>query len=300
VPVLLEGESGTGKELFAKAIHKASPRGQQKLVPVNCGAIPSELIESELFGHVKGSFTGAIRGHQGFFEQAHGGTLFLDEIGELSLPAQVKLLRVLQEKEIRPIGAAHTKKIDVRIITATNRNLKEEVRAGRFRLDLFFRLAVATIYLPPLRERGGDLGLLIDKSIEKVNKELEQSEPAYEHKIISPGARNLLLNHYWPGNVRELEHTILRTAIWTSGPMIDEVAMKDAIIMDLLSSEETIMGRPLGNGFDLKGLLADVARDYINRAMAETCNRKIKAADLLGFRNYQTLSNWVKKLLKDS
>jgi transcriptional regulator with GAF, ATPase, and Fis domain len=212
----------------------------------------------------------------------------------------VKLLRVFQDKKIRPVGADHTKKIDVRIITATNRNLIEEVRAGRFRLELFFRLAVATIYLPPLRERGGDIGSLIDKSLEKVNEELGRSEPAYEHKIISPNAKNLLLNHHWPGNVRELEHTILRTAIWTSGPTIDEKAVKDAIMMDLLSPEESIMGRPLGNGFDLKGLLADVARDYVNRAMAETCNKKIKAADLLGFRNYQTLSNWVKKLQKDS
>ena len=174
VPVLLEGESGTGKELFARAIHQHSPRRDEPFIAVNCGAIPQNLVESELFGHEKGAFTGANAPRKGHFESAHGGTLFLDEIGELPKDMQVRLLRVLQEGEVVRLGASRPISLDVRIVAATNRTLIEEVGEGRFREDLFYRIAVAYLKLPPLRERPGDLGLLIDHLIEQINRESEE------------------------------------------------------------------------------------------------------------------------------
>ena len=202
VPVLIEGESGTGKELLARAIHAASPRRAQPLIAVNCGAIPAELVESELFGHKKGAFTGALQDRPGVFEAAHGGTLFLDEVGELPLNAQVKLLRVVQEQTVTRVGAAQAMPVNVRIIAATNRQLVTEIQAGRFREDLFYRLAVAVLKIPPLREREGDLSLLIDRLLEQVHQESAE-DPGYQQKKLSPGARNLLLTYHWPGNVRE-------------------------------------------------------------------------------------------------
>jgi len=192
VPVLIEGESGTGKELFAHAIHDASPRRDKPFITINCGAIPPELVESELFGYEKGAFTGATSVKIGHFEASHQGTIFLDEIGELPKDMQVKLLRVVQESEVKRIGSTQARKIDIRIIAATNRNLIDEVAAGRFREDLFYRLAVAVINLPPLRERTGDVSLLVDRFLEKINKE-SSDEPNYMHKKISPTARNLLM-----------------------------------------------------------------------------------------------------------
>ena len=201
VPVLVEGESGTGKELVSRAIHMASPRSEKPFVAVNCGAIPAELVESQLFGHVKGAFTGASSSHDGYFRAANSGTLFLDEVGELPGPAQVKLLRV------------------VRIIAATNRTLTDEIADGQFREDLFYRLAVAVLKLPPLRERSGDIGMLVDKLLQQVNSESE-TEPGYEEKKLSAAARNILLQHPWPGNVRELLNTLRRASIWSDGPVI--------------------------------------------------------------------------------
>lgn len=190
IPVLLEGESGTGKELFARAIHDHSPRRDKRFIAVNCGAIPQALVESELFGHEKGAFTGANALRKGHFESANGGTLFLDEIGELPKDMQVRLLRVLQEGEIVRLGASNPIKVDVRIVAATNRSLIEEVREGRFREDLFYRIVVAYLQLPPLRERPGDLGLLIDRLIEQINTENE-GQPGYKRKEISASAKNI-------------------------------------------------------------------------------------------------------------
>jgi transcriptional regulator of acetoin/glycerol metabolism len=230
IPVLIEGESGTGKELLARAIHQASPRRERPFVTVNCGAIAPELVESELFGHEKGAFTGATQSRKGYFEAADTGTLFLDEIGELPKPAQVKLLRSLQEGEVTRVGATAPIKVNVRILAATNRTLAAEVAAGRFREDLFYRLAVAVIQIPPLRQREGDAGLLLDRLLDQVNRE-SATEPGYTHKKISVAARKLLIDHPWPGNVREMLNTLRRAAVWTAGETIDAEDARDALLV---------------------------------------------------------------------
>ena len=294
VSVLIEGESGTGKELLARAIHRASPRRDQPFKAVNCGAIPAELVESELFGHEKGAFTGADRRKTGYFEDADGGTLFLDEVGELSPPAQVKLLRILQEGEVIRVGSTTPLKVDVRIIAATNRTLTEEIAMGRFREDLFYRLAVASLQLPPLRDRKGDLSLLIDRLLKKVNDDLAQ-EPGYEHKKLSPGARNILISHPWPGNVRELLNTLHRAAIWTSGHTIRSEDVREALLPAIGQEESKILDRPLGDGLSLPDLLTSVARHYLTRALDETQGNKTQAAYLVGLPSYQTFTNWLSK-----
>jgi transcriptional regulator with PAS, ATPase and Fis domain len=301
VTVLIEGESGTGKELFARAIHEASPRCKMKFIPVNCGAIPAEIVAAELFGYVKGAFTGADKDHPGYFRAADGGTLFLDEVGELSAEAQVKLLRVLETRRVMPVGSREEKKVDVRIIAATNRNIGEEVTTGRFRLDLFYRLAIGIIILPPLRERRDDINLLVETLLEKVNHELEES--GYQGKKLYPGARNLLIRHSWPGNVRELLNTLTRAAIWSSGEMIEEHDIQTAIIsrpsggdgVRTRSPGESIIDRPLGNGFNIQKLKAEVVRHYLKRALEQAGGSKTGAAILVGLKNHQTLSNWLKQ-----
>jgi transcriptional regulator with PAS, ATPase and Fis domain len=294
VPVLIEGESGTGKEMLARAIHRASPRRAKPFIAVNCGAIPAELIESELFGHEKGAFTGATQMKKGYFESADGGSLFLDEVGELPGPAQVKLLRVLQEGEVVHVGATKPSKIDVRIIAATNRTLTEEISAGRFREDLFYRLAVAVLKIPPLRERTGDVGLLIDHLLAQVNR-AAAGEPGFRDKKLSAGARNLLLSHPWPGNVRELLNTLHRAAIWSDGTTISTEDAREALLPSAQAAKQDILGRPLGGGLNLPDLLKEVARHYLARAMDEAHGNKTKAAELVGLPSYQTLTNWLTK-----
>jgi DNA-binding NtrC family response regulator len=295
VSVLIEGESGTGKELLARAIHESSLRRKKPFVAMNCGAIPSELIESELFGHEKGAFTGADRLKKGYFESADTGTLFLDEIGELPLPAQVKLLRVLQEKEIVRVGASSPKKIDVRVIAATNRDLIDEVTAGRFRSDLFYRIAVATFKLPPLRERMGDISLLIDFFIEQINRE-SASDPYFKHKKFSPAAKNFMVQCRWPGNIRELQNTLLRAAIWTPGAVIQLEDIQEAVIPSSGNNiNDDFLNQPMGHEFNLPSVMQGMANHYLKRALSETNGNKTKAAEILGLSNYQTLSNWMKK-----
>jgi transcriptional regulator with PAS, ATPase and Fis domain len=296
VPVIIQGESGTGKELLARAIHQSSPRKSGPFVPVNCGAIPPELVESDFFGHVKGAFTGASENRVGYFESANSGTLFLDEIGELPLPAQVKLLRAIQEMKFQPVGSSKEIKADVRIIAATNRNLLVEVAEGRFREDLFHRLAIGVIGLPPLRERQGDLNPLIDGALNRLNEESSRL-PNWRHKKLSAGARNLLLRHTWPGNVRELVNTLSRAAIWTADETIQTEDIREALlpVTKGQSAIETILNRPLGNELQLPELLAEVATHYLKRALTEAQGSKTEAAKLLGLPSYQTLANWLKK-----
>ncbi|MDE7371030.1 MAG: sigma-54 dependent transcriptional regulator [Desulfovibrio sp.] len=213
--VLVTGESGTGKELLVRALHANSKRADKPFVPINCGAIPKELLESELFGHEKGAFTHAIRSRPGRFELADGGTIFLDEIGEMDLSLQVKILRVLQEKEIERVGGTGSKKVDVRVVAATNRDLEREVAEGRFREDLYYRLNVIPLHLPPLRERGGDVLLLAEHFLEADCKKKERPPLA-----LSPDTRRILAAYSWPGNVRELENFMERLSILVDGDTV--------------------------------------------------------------------------------
>ncbi|MFH1704189.1 MAG: sigma 54-interacting transcriptional regulator [Nitrospirota bacterium] len=296
VPVLIQGESGTGKELFARAIHTTSSRKDKPFIAVNCGSIPPELVESEFFGHKKGSFTGAIADREGYFSSADGGTLFLDEIGELPLPAQVKLLRAIQENKISRIGDSKPRDINIRIIAATNRNLIEDVSLGRFREDLFHRIAVGVLYLPPLRDRKGDINPIIDHIFESINKKFE-GNPGWKYKKLSAGARNIMHQHPWPGNVRELYNTISRAAIWTPNETIETDDMREALfsVTSNQVDQEKILNRSLGNGFSLPDVLSDVARHYLKRAVTESKGNKTKIASLVGLPSYQTVSNWMKK-----
>ena len=277
--VLILGESGTGKELVAKALHQTSKRNVKPLVVVNCGALPSSLIESELFGHEKGSFTGAFEKRIGKFEEADGGTIFLDEIGELPPDLQVKFLRVLQQKEIQPVGGK-TKTINVRIIAATNRHLHEEVAAGRFRTDLYYRLNVFPILIPPLRERKEDILLLANSFISKFAD--------IERKIISGFSNDVIRemeSYEWPGNVRELENLMQRTALLTKGPIVAEFYHKPEFAKT--NPPDTKVKSMLEN-----------ERDHII-ATLKSCNWKVYgpggAAELLGM-NVSTLNSRMKKL----
>lgn len=294
VPVLIEGESGTGKELLARAIHKASLRSGKPFIAVNCGAIPSELVESEFFGHKKGSFTGATEDRKGYFEAANGGTLFLDEIGELPLKAQVKILRVLQEKEVSRIGETRCNPVDVRIIAATNRSLLQEVSEHRFRADLYYRLAVAVLQLPPLREREGDISLLIDHFLDQINTE-SKGEPGYIRKNISANAKNLMLAYPWPGNARELFNVMYRAAIWSSEKNITEQDLREILPPLHEAPTETAGKLTLNKCVNLPDLLANITRQHLIKALEVTGGNKTKAAKLLGLPNYQTFSNWCEK-----
>ncbi len=294
VPVLIQGESGTGKELFARAIHQSSNRNGKPFVAVNCGAIPPELVDAELFGHEKGAFTGAATARAGYFESADGGTLFLDEIGELPLASQVRLLRVLQEREVTRVGASTPRSINIRVIAATNRLLPEEIRSGRFREDLFHRLAVGVLQLPPLRNREGDLTLLIDSLLASINAEAS-SQPGYKNKKLDVAARNLLLRHSWPGNVRELHNALLRASIWASGEKITSDDIAESLAVTVPPAGETVLGRSLDDPISLPDLLSTVSRHYLQRAMAQAHGNKTEAARLLGLGSYQTLTNWLQK-----
>lgn len=298
VPVLILGETGTGKELFAEAIRATSDRALKPFITVNCGALAPELANSELFGHVKGAFTGAISARKGHFREADGGTLFLDEVGDLPLDTQVRLLRALQAKEVTPTGDSKAIKVDVRIIAATHRDLAADVATGRFREDLFHRLAVGILKLPPLRERQDDIDLLIDKFLELINAD-SRGKPETQDKKISLDGRKILTSYPWPGNIRELYHTLLRASIWSIGEEIQLYDVQSALLQ-VQSRSENVMGRPLTQGIDLQALLDEISSDYILRALKETGDRKTAAAHLLGFTNHQTLSNWMKRLGFDS
>jgi two-component system, NtrC family, response regulator AtoC len=278
--VLIYGESGTGKDLVAKGIHFNGNRSRKPFVPVNCGGIPENLLESELFGYKKGAFTGADKDKNGLFKEADGGTIFLDEIGELPLSLQVKLLRVLQDREIRPIGDARVQKVDIRVIAATSRNLEEEVARRTFREDLFYRLNVMAIKLPPLRERVEDIPVLTRLFIRKYNKEIGR-----QIQGVSPPAMAVLLAHGWPGNVRELENVIERAVVLSETPMI---------LLENLPDSLSNTARPpipgLFHGFSLKEAQKITEKQLIEKALAATAGNRTKAARMLEISHPSLLS----------
>jgi DNA-binding NtrC family response regulator len=274
--VFVHGESGTGKELVARAIHTHSPRAGAPFVPVNCTALTESLLESELFGHAKGAFTGAIASKRGLFEMANGGTLFLDEIGDMGPKMQAQLLRTLQDGEVRPVGAAEPIRVDVRLVCATNKDLEDEVKAGRFREDLYFRINVVTVRLPPLRDRREDIPVLVGHFLHKLALR-ERRQPA----AMSPEALKLLTGYGWPGNVRELENAIERAVA---------VAKGNVILPSDLPPEVGGVPEP-GAGADSGGLLGEVGnrptlaeleRRYIQLVLSEVGGNKKKAAEKLG------------------
>ena len=274
--VLITGESGTGKELAAKAIHEHSQVSNGPFLPINCGAIPENLIESELFGHVKGSFTGAIDDKKGLFEAAQGGSVFLDELGELPLNTQVRLLRVLQEKKIKPVGSAKEIDIDCRVIAATNRDLRKEVEEGRFREDLFYRLNVIAIELPPLRERNGDIKLLIEHYIKRYAKEM--NNPI---KGVTPEAMQILLNYHYPGNIRELQNIVERGVTLEMSEMITTSVLPYQLQNASFSKVAQDMEIP-SEGIDLEGMVAELEISLIKKALERSGGTRTEAAKLLG------------------
>jgi two-component system response regulator HydG len=263
--VLITGESGTGKELVARAIHYSSPRASAPFVPVNCGGIPEGLLESELFGHVKGSFTGAVESRAGFFQTADGGTIFLDEISETSLTMQVKLLRVLQDMEVYMVGTTRPRKVNVRILAATNKDLLGLVKKQHFREDLYFRLNVIGIAIPPLRERADDIILLTNHFAVKYAKEFSKPTPHFSEKALG-----VLKNYDWPGNVRELENVIQRLVVMTDGELID--------VPDLPS----LMRFTVPTEGGLNRTLVEVEVEYIRNVLSSVNGNKTKAAQILG------------------
>jgi two-component system response regulator PilR (NtrC family) len=291
--VMITGESGTGKELIARAIHEQSDRSEKPFVVINCGGIPDTLMESELFGHKKGSFTGATNDKKGLFELADNGTIFLDEIGELTLPLQVKLLRVVQEKMIKPVGGGEDIKIDVRIISATNKKLETEVIEGRFREDLFYRINVVEIKVPPLRERKQDLRTLAQHFLEKYSSQMGK-----EIDKISSYAIDLLNKYDFPGNIRELENLIERSVALSTTNII----LPDSLALSIHKKRwiEGVQGRrfdldEVANGVDLDAILKEIERAYIEKALEFSQNEKQKAAELLGI-NFRALRYRLDKL----
>jgi two-component system nitrogen regulation response regulator GlnG len=304
VTVLLQGESGTGKELIAKAIHYHSPRWSAPFVALNCSAIPRDLLESELFGHEKGAFTGAIEQRDGKFEAARAGTLFLDEIGDMPLELQAKLLRVLQEREYTRVGGRDVIKTDCRIIAATNQELERAIAAGRFREDLFFRLNVVPIRVPPLRERREDLPELIAYFLDKANRELGTNVAG-----LSPAAEQLLLRSAWPGNVRELENAIIRAAVLAPGPTLMPndftlAQQEPTATYDGLSLEEVVRLKleeyfRRTRGVDERDLyrliIQRVERPLLELVLDRASGNQLKAAAMLGI-NRNTLRKKITEL----
>jgi two-component system response regulator PilR (NtrC family) len=291
--VLITGESGTGKELVARAIHENSSRSQAPFITINCGAFPETLLESELFGYMKGAFTGANENRQGLFQAAHGGTLFMDEIGNMSLTMQVKLYRVLQEGKIRPLGSTEETDVDVRVIAATNKEFEKEIAEGRFREDLFYRLSVIPIQLPPLRERREDIPLLARHFLERFRKSMEKGIAG-----ISAEALRKLEAYDWPGNVRELENTIERAIALESGPEISLGSLPDRIAgyagpASLAGNNGHGVAFP-EEGVDFEKEIAEAERRYISAALEKAEGVRTKASELLHI-TYRSFRHYAKK-----
>jgi transcriptional regulator with GAF, ATPase, and Fis domain len=296
--LLITGETGTGKELFARAAHRASPRRNRAFIPVNCAAIPESLLETELFGHVKGAFTGATNARTGRFMSAHEGTIFLDEIGDLPLAAQAKLLRVLEERVVSPVGSDSDIAIDVRIIAATHRNLTEMVEQGKFRADLYFRLAVVPIHLPALRERPDDILMIANLCIARAADRLGRNIQG-----LDASAQSALCAYHWPGNVRELSHLIERSVLLARKPVLahTDIPLPQGTVRFARAAEESgplaipALGKELGDSsLDLRTALETLERQLIDRALQKAGGNRTEAAALLGL-NRTTL---VEKLRK--
>jgi two-component system, NtrC family, response regulator PilR len=291
--VLITGESGTGKELVARAIHENSARSQAPFITINCGAFPETLLESELFGYMKGSFTGANENRQGLFQAAHGGTLFMDEIGNMSLTMQVKLYRVLQEGKVRPIGSTEESDVDVRIIAATNKDFEKEIAEGRFREDLYYRLSVIPILVPPLRERREDIPLLARHFLENFRKTMEKPIEA-----ISPEAMTRLESYDWPGNVRELENTMERAVALESGPEISLRVLPDRIAgysgAPSAHAGGTLIAEFPAEGVDFEKEIAQAERSYLQAALQKAGGVRTRASELLKI-SYRSFRHYAKK-----
>jgi two-component system response regulator PilR (NtrC family) len=291
--VLITGESGTGKELVARAIHENSQRKDRPFVTIDCGAFPETLLESELFGYVRGAFTGANDNRQGLFQAADGGTLFMDEIGNMPLSMQVKLYRVLQEGKIRPLGSTEETEVDVRIIAATNKDLAKEIAQGRFRDDLFYRLSVIPIHLPPLRERRDDVPLLVRAFLDRLRKSMNKTVEGIE-----PEAMRLLEAYDWPGNVRELENTMERCVALETGPRVSVNVLPEKIAQSVRSPAAQIA--PEGHcvipegGIDLEKQIQDMEHGYIEEALRLSDGVGTRAAELLRM-TYRSFRHYSKK-----
>jgi two-component system response regulator PilR (NtrC family) len=298
--VLITGESGTGKELVARAIHENSARAKNPFITINCGAFPETLLESELFGYMKGAFTGANENRHGLFQAAHGGTLFMDEVGNMSVTMQVKLYRVLQEGKVRPIGSTEESDVDVRVITATNKDLEKEIAEGRFREDLFYRLSVIPIHLPPLRERREDISLLVREFLGRFSKSMGKKIDGIE-----PEAMRRMEVYDWPGNVRELENTIERAVALESRDRITVEALPDRIRTHF--QEVMPSASPNGNGsngastlalpeegLDLETYIQKLERSYLLAALERCGGVRTHAADLLKM-SYRSFRHYAKK-----
>jgi two-component system response regulator PilR (NtrC family) len=287
--ILIQGESGTGKELVAKAIHHASPRARNAFVTVNSGSLPPELLESSLFGHMKGAFTGAIATKRGLFEVADGGSIFLDEIGNINLETQAKLLRVIQEKEFMRLGSVETVKVDVRIIAATNADLTRLMAASQFREDLFYRLNVITTQLPPLRRRREDIPMLVSHFLEKYAEENKRKV-----REVTPDAMRILLDHSWPGNVRELENTIERAVVLCTGDRIGTELLPDYLRYPTNNGDQPAMTVP-SEGLSLKDAVSRYERAMILQSLELANGVQKKAAELLQLKP-STLNEMMKRL----
>jgi len=289
--ILVTGETGTGKEVVARAIHHNSPRRAQRFVAINCSAIPETLLEAELFGHVRGAFTGAVGTRQGRIEQAHRGTLFLDEVGTMSVALQTKLLRVLQEREFERVGDAHTMKVDVRIIAATNADLHRMVAEGTFREDLFYRLNVIPVRLPPLRERKDDIPPLVRHFLQKFCAEGNRAV-----MTISQAATRALMAYSWPGNIRQLENAIERAVALSGGRAQVEAGDLPPEIQQAADEPPTVAGLPFPEeGLDFDTFIAGIEREMIRRSLERTHGNKGAAARLLNLKR-TTLVEKLKRL----
>jgi DNA-binding NtrC family response regulator len=287
--VLIQGESGTGKELVARAIHDLSNRRSKNYVPVNCGAIPDDLMESELFGHVKGAFTGAIANRIGRFEMADKGTLFLDEIGDMKIHLQVKLLRILQTKELEAVGATHSKKIDARFIAATNQNLEQCVEEKKFREDLYYRLSVIPIFIPPLRERRDDIPLLLNSFREKFNKEKIRNVTGFDSESME-----ILCNFNWPGNVRELENFVERQVIIKGNGKVTPYDLPEKYMGKRITNNSSEPMMLPHNGIDLNSAMEELENRLIMQALEKSGGNKKEAAALLRLKR----TTFIEKLKK--